>query len=194
MVQGEASAGVAVAAGGDIINMQEIRDLLELPSHIHHIIFDLSKVIVPLELKRQMLKAETGESASFKPPAWYPNLISSLKERFTFGILSNTSVPDLYLKYLKLDKYFSPRVFTLWEAPAKPHPDAFRRYLEKVKVPAENIAMVDDRPCNLVVAKSSGIYTVWARLPEHKDADIVHQPLLDAWINWHAYLDRLAEG
>ncbi len=183
----------AAAAGGSIINMQEIRDLLELPSPIFHIIFDLSKVIVPVKLKQQMLEAETGGSTGFKPPPWYLNLISSLKTRFTFGILSNTSVPDLYLKYLKLDKYFSPRIFTLWEAPPKPHPDAFRKYLEKVKMPVENIAMIDDKPHNLVVAKSFGIYTVWARLPEQKDPDIVHQPLLDAWIEWHAYLDRLTE-
>ena len=177
------------AISPDSKKFKDILDtLLNLPTYIKHIIWDVSEVLVSGQQKKKMLEA-LENNLKYTPPSWYYTLIKELPKRFSMGILSNTSVPDLYEKYMHFSKYFSPIVYAIKENTPKPLPEAYKLYLKKLskKEPNllyHNIAMIDDKAHNLLIPAKLGIYTIHIKKP-FRTVPEVHKPFIKMTItNW----------
>ena len=164
-----------------------LKTLTSLPYRIKHLIFDVSDVLVSKNEKQKMLKAE-NEKLPYLPPTWYLKLIQTLKPRYTLGVLSNTSVPDLYEKYMRFKDYFNPRVYALKEGIPKPLPEIYELYLTRLKevnpkLKPRNIAIIDDKTTNLLVPKKLGMFTIHIKRPD-TIVSKVHEPYIDLTIDY----------
>ena len=73
-------------------------------------------------------------------------------------LFSNTSLPHArFLRRVGWDKYFDGFLTSCEIRAVKPHPEAFRKVLEKIDAKPAEVAFIDDREENVRGAKEFGI-------------------------------------
>lgn len=84
------------------------------------------------------------------------------------------------LNYLGLAQYFS-RIVDIRDLNfiCKPHPEAYRLFLEIVGAKGEECILVDDTPRNLVAAKAFGIITILVSKRPQEGVDFVIKDLVE---------------
>jgi putative hydrolase of the HAD superfamily len=90
------------------------------------------------------------------------------------ALLSNSYGVDPYNPYIRLGVWdlFDVHVISGHEGIAKPHPEIYRRTLDRLDLPGEKCVFVDDRAENLAPAAALGMRTIHATSPETAAAEL----------------------
>lgn len=68
------------------------------------------------------------------------------------------------IKALKIENYFETILISEWEGIAKPHPEIFKRALDKLKVSPKEALFIGDHPeFDVSAAQQVGMYGIWKR-------------------------------
>ncbi|MGH7725114.1 MAG: pyrimidine 5'-nucleotidase [Candidatus Eiseniibacteriota bacterium] len=114
-------------------------------AHVHDV--PVEEILAPDPALRRMLGSLSGERHVFtNGPA-----------EFARRVLTRLGVADQF-----------SRLFDIRHADfiPKPDPHPYRRVLESLGAPGDQIAMVDDSPQNLEPARALGMMTIWLRSPD----------------------------
>ncbi|MBN1801411.1 MAG: HAD family phosphatase [Candidatus Lokiarchaeota archaeon] len=90
-------------------------------------------------------------------------LLEKLKARFELHVLSNTNelhAKDILVRFPKLFAYFNRIFFSNELYARKPEKEIYRKMIEQLDMPPEQILFIDDNERNLIGASEFGIQTV----------------------------------
>ncbi|MBN1951128.1 MAG: HAD family phosphatase [Bacteroidales bacterium] len=130
--------------------------------------WELLKKDFPGELETSRLEQAYCSLLLNTPPVRI-QLLRKLSAHFKLYLLSNTNaVHTLYYSQLLLQEFgqdfsslFRQTFYSHELGMRKPGKEIFRKVLDEIAIPAENILFLDDTKTNLETARSLGIHVLW---------------------------------